>query len=155
MGKIGITRNEDKTERQKKYLIFRGVAGCPVVLLPSCLSGFLSMCKKMAHSAQLNIKVDPPFFGWLFGWAVGWLAVGVPHLVGCRVSWPWPGVVPLDRVLQVWPGVACLGWLWPEGGLFVNGFIVDFQQVTSAKLAFFDACFLFRLKINIHSFGFQ
>ena len=56
------------------------------------------MCKKMAHSAQLNIKVDPPFS---VGFSVGCslLAVGVPgfrfifRAAGCpdlcRVSFRW------------------------------------------------------------------
>ena len=63
------------------------------------------MCKKMAHSEQLNIKVRSPFFRLavgVFGCRCSWLSL---HLSGCRVSWPWPGVVPLDRVLQAWPGV--------------------------------------------------
>ena len=56
------------------------------------------MCKKMAHSAQLNIKVDPLFS---VGFSVGCslLAVGVPgfrfifRAAGCpdlcRVSFRW------------------------------------------------------------------
>ena len=42
------------------------------------------MCKKMAHSEQLNIKVDPPFS---VGCRCFWLSVFLAslHLSGCRL----------------------------------------------------------------------
>ena len=101
--KLGSQGMKAGTERQKKYLIFRGVAGCPVVLLPSCLSGFLSMCKKMAHSAQLNIKVRSPFFRLA---VVCWLSVFLA-LAGCRsVGSCFAGVARCGGALYVtsWPG---------------------------------------------------
>ena len=124
--KLGSQGMKAGTERQKKYLIFRGVAGCPVVLLPFCLSGFLSMCKKMAHSAQLNIKVDPPFFGWLSLVGCRWVFLAFASSFGLSFVLPtfrrWPS--------SGWPGfiyrAACrVGWWcrWIGGRAWVSVFL--------------------------------
>ena len=72
------------------------------------------MCKKMAHSAQLNIKVDPLFS---VGLSVGWLSVFLILLdAGCPglgwVSFRW---IVFCRRGPVWGWVCCRGWFtsWP------------------------------------------
>ena len=101
--KLGLQDRRPKWNDKKivEFSRLRGLSRCPSSFL---FVGIFKHVQKMAHSAQLNIKVDPLFSLAVVGWGCrcSWLSL---HLSGCRVSWPWPGVVPLDRVLQAWPGV--------------------------------------------------